>query len=214
MNILIVGCSEAGTFLARKLESLGQDVSVLEEDSAKLEHLHDFGHIPFQGMSYAGVPIDIDDLRTAGIEECDVVLALTPDDNVNVMVAQVAKEIFKIEQVYAAIEDPILRGVFSVQFNVVTVSPTELLSKLLIKLIFQETEPTVVPVGKNILSFKTIDVPTKCENVLVSKLSFGAESVLIGLLHQTGEFSLANKAGLKISAGDKAVVSFLDEFNI
>lgn len=47
--------------------------------------------IIFPGVAAVGIPIDIDDLRQAGIETCDAVAIATPDDSVNIMVAQIAK---------------------------------------------------------------------------------------------------------------------------
>ena len=86
MNILIVGCGRVGRRLVHVLERLGHDVSVLDEDAANLALLNEL-EPPFSGMAVAGVPIDGDVLRSAGIEACDAVAAVTKDDNINLMVA-------------------------------------------------------------------------------------------------------------------------------
>lgn len=88
MNILIVGCGRVGRRLVHVLERLGHDVSVLDEDAANLALLNEL-EPPFSGMAVAGVPIDGDVLRSAGIEACDAVAAVTKDDNINLMVAQI-----------------------------------------------------------------------------------------------------------------------------
>ena len=72
MNILIVGCGRVGRRLVHVLERLGHDVSVLDEDAANLALLNEL-EPPFSGMAVAGVPIDGDVLRSAGIEACDAV---------------------------------------------------------------------------------------------------------------------------------------------
>ena len=79
------------------LERLGHDVSVLDEDAANLALLNEL-EPPFSGMAVAGVPIDGDVLRSAGIEACDAVAAVTKDDNINLMVAQIARELFGVKQ--------------------------------------------------------------------------------------------------------------------
>lgn len=55
----------------------------------------------FSGYTISGVPIDQDVLKRAGIEGCDAILAMTEDDNVNIMVCQMAKEIFHTKTVLA-----------------------------------------------------------------------------------------------------------------
>ena len=95
MNILIVGCGRVGRRLVHVLERLGHDVSVLDEDAANLALLNEL-EPPFSGMAVAGVPIDGDVLRSAGIEACDAVAAVTKDDNINLMVAQIARELFGV----------------------------------------------------------------------------------------------------------------------
>ena len=96
MNILIVGCGRVGRRLVHVLERLGHDVSVLDEDAANLALLNEL-EPPFSGMAVAGVPIDGDVLRSAGIEACDAVAAVTKDDNINLMVAQIAREAVRCE---------------------------------------------------------------------------------------------------------------------
>ena len=96
MNILIVGCGRVGRRLVHVLERLGHDVSVLDEDAANLALLNEL-EPPFSGMAVAGVPIDGDVLRSAGIEACDAVAAVTKDDNINLMVAQIARELFGVK---------------------------------------------------------------------------------------------------------------------
>jgi trk system potassium uptake protein TrkA len=48
----------------------------------------------------------------AGIENADALVAVTEDDNMNIMVCQVAKEIFKVPKVIARIYNPAREHVF------------------------------------------------------------------------------------------------------
>ena len=67
MNILVIGCGRVGTHLARELSENGHDVSVVDADPERLEQLGD----DFQGMAIAGVAMDLEILKEAGIEGCD-----------------------------------------------------------------------------------------------------------------------------------------------
>ena len=125
MNILIVGCGRVGRRLVHVLERLGHDVSVLDEDAANLALLNEL-EPPFSGMAVAGVPIDGDVLRSAGIEACDAVAAVSEDDSVNLMAAQIAKSIFRREKVICRVSDPHLQVLYHKAYELETVCPTVL----------------------------------------------------------------------------------------
>ncbi len=109
MNILIAGCGTVGSTLAMKMSRLGHTVCVVDRNSETFNNLDD----DFDGMTVVGNPIDQDVLRRCGIEGCDAVAAVTAYDNVNVVLSQVAKEVFKIEKVLTRIYDPQRQTVFS-----------------------------------------------------------------------------------------------------
>ena len=121
MTILVVGCGKVGSRLASVLDKMGHDVSVIDQDERNF-HMLD---ADFSGFTTVGIPIDQDVLRRAGIENCDALAAVTHDDNVNIMVAQLAREFFKIERVIVRIYDPNREDVFS-HFGLSTICPTNL----------------------------------------------------------------------------------------
>ena len=125
MNILIVGCGRVGRRLVHVLERLGHDVSVLDEDAANLALLNEL-EPPFSGMAVAGVPIDGDVLRSAGIEACDAVAAVSEDDSVNLMAAQIARSIFRKEKVICRVSDPHLQVLYHKAYEIETICPTVL----------------------------------------------------------------------------------------
>ena len=51
--------------------------------------------IRFHGTALVGDPTDPDTLRRGGVENCDAVAAVTEEDSVNLMAAQLAKSIFR-----------------------------------------------------------------------------------------------------------------------
>ena len=121
MNVLVVGCGDACSQLANMLDSMGYQVSVVEQNPEFMAELSE----DFSGMFTIGVPIDQDVLTHAGIEGCNVVIAVTKDDNINLMVAQLARDIFKVPTVISRVSDPRREEVFS-SFGLSTVCPTNL----------------------------------------------------------------------------------------
>ena len=99
MNILVIGCDQVGASLIRDLEHIGHDISLVEKDPEQLKRLDAFDDYCFGGTALVGDPTDPDVLRRAGVENCDAVAAVSKDDSVNLMAAQIAKSIFRREKV-------------------------------------------------------------------------------------------------------------------
>lgn len=102
MYIIITGCGRLGTELATRFSNEGHDVVIIDQDQRKLESLG----AGFNGASAAGVPFDEDILQQAGIVTADILAAVTDDDNVNVMISQIAKMIYGVPWVITRISDP------------------------------------------------------------------------------------------------------------
>lgn len=126
MNILVVGCGQVGLHLVRQLEDAGHEVAVLDESAERLGQLDRLEGGPFGGMALVGMPIDVDVLRQAGIEACDAVAAVSDDDRINIMAAQIAQSVFGIRQVVTRIADPRLEEIYAGQFGLETICPTRL----------------------------------------------------------------------------------------
>ena len=97
MNILVIGCDQVGASLIRDLERIGHDISLIERDPEQLKRLDAFDDYRFGGTALVGDPTDPDVLKQGGIENCDAVAAVSEDDSVNLMAAQIAKSIFQRE---------------------------------------------------------------------------------------------------------------------
>ncbi len=102
MYIIIVGCGRVGSELARLLSCEGHNVVMIDKNPTAFERLGG----GFNGLSLTGNAFDIDLLKSAGIEKADVLCALTNGDNTNLVIAQIAKKIFKVTKVLTRIYDP------------------------------------------------------------------------------------------------------------
>jgi trk system potassium uptake protein TrkA len=108
MYILIVGCGKIGSIIARELANYNHHISVIERD---LDRINTLGS-GFNGLITRGIEFDHDNLLAAGIERADAVLALSENDNVNITVSLVAKNIFHVKRVIAQVVDPNRRYVY------------------------------------------------------------------------------------------------------
>jgi trk system potassium uptake protein TrkA len=108
VKIVIVGSGRVGSRVAVEFDRQGHDVSVIDSAS------HAFRRLPesFRGQSVLGTGIDEDVLRTAGVESADVFVAVTDNDNTNIMSAQIARTVFSIQRVIVRIYDPVRAEIF------------------------------------------------------------------------------------------------------
>lgn len=102
MKIIVIGYGRVGSQFVRKLDTQSNDVVVIDKESSILER-PDF---PRNVRSFIGNAIDEDLLREAGAEAADIMLALTRDENTNLMIAQIARVIFNVPKVVAVVYDP------------------------------------------------------------------------------------------------------------
>ena len=126
MNILVIGCDQVGASLIRDLERIGHDISLIERDPEQLKRLDAFDDYRFGGTALVGDPTDPDVLRRGGVENCDAVAAVSEDDSVNLMAAQIAKSIFRREKVIYRVSDPHLQVLYHKTYELETVCPTVL----------------------------------------------------------------------------------------
>ncbi len=102
MKILIVGCGRVGSLLANRYSQAGHEVNVIDEEEQAAARLAP----NFTGSFFTGAGLDVAILKTAGIKESDVCIAVTDGDNTNLVVAQIAKEHYKVPCVVVRVFDP------------------------------------------------------------------------------------------------------------
>ena len=100
-TVIIAGCSRFGTSLAGEVSEHGNNVIVVEKDGGAFRKLP----ANFSGFQIVGNVLDPDVLEEAGIWKASVVVAATNDDNVNCMLAQMARRIYDVEEVFVRLND-------------------------------------------------------------------------------------------------------------
>jgi len=119
--IVIIGCGRLGSFLANRLSRDGQSVVILDIDKSKFENLS----AEFSGFRIEGDAIESAVLKQAKIDKADALIAATREDNINLMIAQIAKRIYKVPKVMARIFDLKREEIFR-QLGIETICPTSI----------------------------------------------------------------------------------------
>ena len=89
MKIVIAGAGEVGSHLARLLSREKQDVMLIDNNAERLAVLDSDNNL----MTLKGRPISFKTQRTAGVNRCDLFIAVTPDETQNILACSIAKSL-------------------------------------------------------------------------------------------------------------------------
>lgn len=204
MNILIVGCGKTGRSLAWTLTEDGHDVSVVDTEQENLKKLG----LDFPGYTTLGIPIDQDVLRKAGIESCDALAAVCAQDNLNIMVGQIAKEIFGIQNVLVRVYDPKREAVYSA-LGLQTFCPTNLNATAAKDILTGQKESKSLRFGSHKISFYEMEAPKQVWNSDVSMIELSGNHFLFAVRHLGGGMTVCTGQKLTVQKGDTLVVGLL-----
>ena len=130
MYIIVCGAGKVGWNLARELIDKGEEVTLLEGDRRRylvveqeLEHAVQYGDATELWV-----------LERAGIQRADLVIAVTGDDEDNILISQVAKEKYQVERIVARVNNP--RNVD--HFKLLGIHPVVSATDLILRLIEHE----------------------------------------------------------------------------
>jgi len=98
---IVIGGGRVGSELAQRLESRGEEVVVVENDQQEVEELRQKGLTVHSGDGTEQAVVE-----AAGIENAKIVATATKDDDVNLLVGQLAKNTYGVETVVARVNEP------------------------------------------------------------------------------------------------------------
>jgi trk system potassium uptake protein TrkA len=102
MYIVIAGGGKVGFNLADTLLKMGHEVTLLEND----RHRYGILEERFEHVARFGDATELYVLERAGVERADLVVAVTGDDEDNLVVCQVARDKYSVPKVIARVNDP------------------------------------------------------------------------------------------------------------
>jgi trk system potassium uptake protein TrkA len=127
MYVIIAGAGKVGWNLARELIDKGNEVTLIESNrdwyltvEQELEHAVQYGDATELWV-----------LERAGIQRADLVIAVTGDDEDNLLICQVAKEKYMCARIIARINNPRNRDWFELLEVAPAVSATDLILRLI-----------------------------------------------------------------------------------
>ena len=176
MRILIIGCHRVGSGLARTLSLRGQAVTVVDNVPAAFERLG----AGFKGQTVLGIGFDRDVLIQAGIERADGLAAVTASDEVNVVTARIASQVFHVPKVIARLYDPRQAEIYK-RLGVQTIAPTTWGINRIADLLLHSQLDTVLSLGSGEVDVVAAQVPPSLAGRTVQDLTILGEVHVVAI---------------------------------
>jgi len=127
MYVIVAGAGKVGWNLARELMAKDQEVTLIEWDHRRFRIVEEeLEH----AVSY-GDATELWVLERAGIQRADLVIAVTGDDEDNILICQMAKEKYGVQRIVARVNNPRNLQHFKLLGVQPAVSATDLILRLI-----------------------------------------------------------------------------------
>lgn len=201
MRVIILGCGRIGAGLVQHLSLHGHRITVVDPNPKALARLGS----GFRGYTIMGDVLDRQVLLEAQIEHSDALAAVTASDDVNVVVARLARQIFRVPRVVARVYNPRNAEIYH-RLGIQTVTSTSwAINRIAELLSYSELEP-VASLGDEV-EIITASAPPLLVGRSVSALATPGE-VQVVAIGRRGKTFLA-QLGTIIEAGDLLHIAVL-----
>ena len=179
MKVIIMGCGRVGSQTARILADDGHQVTVIDYDANALARLG----TQFKGRTVKGVGFDRSVLIEAGIEHADAFAAASSEDNINIVAARIAHNIFHVPRVVARLFDPRRAEIYR-RLGLITISSTTWGAERIRELLTHADLDTVMTFGRGEVAIITIDSPPHLAGRMVKHITMPGETNVIAITRQ------------------------------
>lgn len=202
MYVIIAGAGKVGWNLARELQGKGHETTVIESDRRRfltveqeLEHAIQYGDATELWV-----------LERAGIQRADLLVAVTGDDEDNLLVCQIAREKYLVDRIIARVNNPRNRQYFDLLGIQPSVSATDLILRLIEHEVPQYGTVHLLDLpGEKLEIIEMEVVPgAPAAGSAVQDIAMPEGSLVISVLREDGGF--VPKADTVIEPGDEVLV--------
>jgi trk system potassium uptake protein TrkA len=202
MYVIIVGAGKVGRNLGRELIGKGHEVTLIEADRRRYLSVED----EFEHAVQYGDATELWVLERAGIQRADLVIAVTGDDEDNMLVCQVAKEKYLCERIIARVNNPRNHDHFRLLGIQPAVSATDLILRLIEHEVPRYGLVHLLALEEERLEIIELEVSPEAPvaGVSVSEIKLPEGSLIISVLRDGSGF--VPKSDTVIEAGDEVLL--------
>lgn len=202
MYAIVVGGGKVGLNLTRELLEKGNEVTLIEARRDRFLRMEEeLGHV----VQY-GDATELWVLERAGIQRAELVVAVTGDDEDNILICQVARDKYLVDSFIARVNNPRNRPYFDLLGIRPSVSATDLILRLIEHEVPQHGLVHLLDLPGESLEVIEIEVAegSPASGKQVSEIELPEGSIVISVLRGGGGF--VPKADTVIEAGDEVLV--------
>jgi trk system potassium uptake protein TrkA len=181
MFAIVVGGGKVGSTVARTLLKFGHEVTLIEQRLDRFQMLEQ----EFEHQVQVGDATEMPVLERAGIARpADIVIAVTGDDEDNLVIGQLARERYAVERVIARVNDPRNQQLFDLLGIPQTVSATQMVLGLIEHEVPEHELVHLLELRKENLEIVEVEVDagSPCAGKRVEELSLPESTRLISVM--------------------------------
>ena len=208
MFVIIVGGGKVGRYLINDLSKKDHNVVLVEQNEDKCDLIQKKYDIDI----VCGDGSEKEVLEEAGVEEADVLLAVTKDDQDNLVICQLAERQYNVSQTFTTVNTPGNEKLFDWLGVNVAVSSASILSALVDQEMAIKDLKTLLAKDQEELKMIRITAGEKSPvlNKKLNEINLPLESVLVTILR--GDTPIVPRGNTKILSGDLIVALTKPEF--
>lgn len=208
MYVIVVGAGKVGYHLAKTLIQEGHEVLLLEKDRKTVELFRDsLGELIVHGDG-----CEIRTMSEVGMGRANVVVAVTGDDEDNLVVCQMAKRKFGVPRTIARVNDPKNEGLFKELGIDQTLSST----RIIFNLLEQQIETgQVIPLaalkrGDIEVVEATITASSNVLGMLIKDVELPQKTLIISIIRD--DYAIIPRSDTKLREGDSVIAIIKSEY--
>jgi len=211
MHVVIVGGGSVGRFIAEQLAANAHDVTIVESDPdvvARGSQIPEESAVTWR----RGDGCDVEVLKAAGLEQADVVAAVTGDDEDNLVVSLLSKQEFAVPRVIARVNNPKNEWMFNQSWGVdVAVSTPHLITGLVQEAVTVGSFVRLMSFegGKARLAEVTLAPGSPAADKEIAELRFPRDATVVAILRE--DRLVVPHGDTILRTGDEVMVLITDE---
>ncbi len=201
MYIVIVGAGRIGYNLAEKLIQDKHAITIIEKDKKTCEEMS----LKLDALIINGDGCEPRFLEDADLGRADVLAAVTADDEDNLVICQLAKEVFGVRRTVARVNNPKNEHIFTELGVDVPVNATKIIAKIIEEEVSFEDFINLMTFKRGKLALVRVDLSIESPliNKCVKDVALPKNSVLVTIVR--GENIIVPKGDTVLQKGDDIV---------
>lgn len=183
MKVIIIGIGRMGLALAEKLDSRGHEVVAIDSKPEAIDTLP----ANFSGRKVLGSALNQKILEEADINRVDAVVSCTNSDELNAIVARVAKNKYFVPKVIARLYDPSKAEIYR-HLGIQTISTLLWGVDRVMELISYEHLDNVLEIGDSSVSIVRIAINDMMAGTLIDVINSPGEIQIVAVVRNNDTF--------------------------